>query len=425
MHRWKRFLIVSAAALIGLAAACDSNKSGDKSEESKAEQAKAESPEEGDKKDESADKKDDELPYEATGPVAKVNGNEITAEDFNELVRRMHGNSRRPLPASLAKRFKGKTLDQAIEKHLIDNQVEEAGIEISDEDIKAEMKRFKDRFPNEKAFQSFMKFRNMTEEKMRSQITESLKVKKLLKEKKGIEVTEEDAKKYYENNPKEFEQSEQVKASHILLKTKKDASDEEVEKAKKKAQELAKKARKEGADFAKLAKENSEGPSAKKGGDLGYFTKERMVEEFSKKAFSMENGEISDPVKTRFGFHVIKRTGHKEASTKSFEEAKSDILSKLESKELRKAMDAFVKELKKDAEIEKMPDNIKVNAEPKKQGGGKGVPSIKGLEGAKKKLKLKMKNQGGSESAGSEESGSTSGESEGSGSAGEESGGSN
>jgi peptidyl-prolyl cis-trans isomerase C len=406
MHRWKRFLIVLAAALIGLTAACDSNKkSADKKDDSKAKQAKAESPEEGDDKESADKKKDDELPYEATGPVAKVNGTEISAEDFNELVRRMHGNSRRPLPASLAKRFKGKTLDQAIEKHLVDQQVEKAGIEISDKDIKEEMSRFKDRFPNEKAFQSFMKFRNMTEEKMRSQIKESLKVKKLLKEKKGIEVTEKDAKKYYDENPKEFEQAEQVKASHILIKTKKDASDKEVEKAKKKAQELAKKARKEGTDFSKLAEENSEGPSAKKGGDLGYFTKERMVKEFSNKAFSMENGEISDPVKTRFGFHVIKRTGHKEASTKSFDEAKSDILSKLESKELRKAMDAFVKELKKDADIEKMPDNIKVNAEPKKKGGGKGIPSIKGLEG-NKKLKLKMKNQAGGESAGSDESGS-------------------
>jgi parvulin-like peptidyl-prolyl isomerase len=233
----------------------------------------------------------------------------------------------------------------------------------------------------------------------------------VLRERQGIEVTDEAAKKYYDDNPKKFEQPEKVKARHILINTPPKADDKAVEEARKKAEKIAKEAQKEGTDFGKLAKEKSEGPSAKKGGDLGYFSKNRMVPGFSEKAFAMKDGEISGPVKTKFGFHIIKREGHKKAEKKSFEEAKGDIVKQLERKKFRSALDKFLKDLKKDAKIEKNADNIKVNVEAKKPGAGgglKGLGNIGGGKGGNLKLKmnqLKGMNKKGGESGGSEESG--------------------
>lgn len=89
-----------------------------------------------------------------------------------------------------------------------------------------------------------------------------------------------------------------VRASHILVSSQ--------EKAKSILEEI-----KKGADFAKLAKKHSECPSSKKGGDLGFFSKGRMVPEFEKAAFSLNPGEVSGPVKTEFGYHLIKVTGRK------------------------------------------------------------------------------------------------------------------
>lgn len=393
MHRWKRYLVVAAASLIGFGAACDSGSS-DKKDDKTKKSAEAESPEKGDK-EKAGDKAKSaesggEVPFEATGPVAKVNGTEIGAAEYNELVQKMFGNSRRPLPKQLADRFKGRTLDQIVDKHLIQNAIDEAGVEVSDEELKAEIEQIKERFPEGKNLESLLKMRNMTKEEFEEQVQESLAVKKLLQKNKGIEVTEEDAQKYYDENPSKFEQPEKVKASHILIKTKKGASEEEVEKARKKAEKLAKKARKEGTDFAKLAKEKSEGPSARKGGDLGYFSKERMVPEFSKKAFSMKDGEISDPVKTRFGFHVIKRTGHKEAKTETFADAKSGIVSQLESQKMRKAMKGWVKELRDGADVKKMPENIEINEEATAKGG---MPGMGGGGGGAMKQKIRQQLQ--------------------------------
>ncbi|MFB6263683.1 MAG: peptidylprolyl isomerase [Bradymonadaceae bacterium] len=384
-----RTLAATVASVALFAGACNksgsSGKKGDKSKEKSQKTAKASGDESGDEK--KGKSGSSELPYEATGPVAVVNGTKLKASDYNELVKKQQGAMRRKLPHRLAKRFKTKTLDRLIETHLIEKEIDSAGISVTDKEVQKKFDKFKKRFPNDKAFQSFLKHRNTSKKEIKKQMKKDVALRKLLKQRKNIEVTEKEAKKHYEQNPKEFEQPEKVKASHILINAKKSASKKKVKKAKKRAEKIAKKAKKEGTDFSELAKKKSEGPSASKGGDLGYFSKERMVPKFSKKAFSMKNGEIAGPVRTRFGFHIIKRTGHKKAKKQSFEEAKSDIMEKLERKKLRKAMDSFVEGLKKEAKIKRMPENIQVNVEKKKGGGS----PLGGLGGGGKNLKMKLK----------------------------------
>ena len=128
--------------------------------------------------------------------------------------------------------------------------------------------------------------------------------------------TQDEVNQYYLTHAEEFRQEKQVRARHILLKDK--------DEADKVAAEL-----KKGADFAALAKEKSTCPSAAKGGDLGFFTRNRMVKEFADTAFALKQGEISAPVKTKFGYHIIQVEDIKEASTRPLNEVRTTIENKL------------------------------------------------------------------------------------------------
>jgi peptidyl-prolyl cis-trans isomerase D len=142
-----------------------------------------------------------------------------------------------------------------------------------------------------------------------------------------ITVTPDDLNRAYNDNISQFTTPEQVRASHILLKT--EGKDDAAVKAK--AEDILKQAR-SGADFAELAKKYSEDESnAKNGGDLDYFGRGRMVPEFDAAAFAMEPGQISDVVKTQFGYHIIKLTDKKPATTRPLEEVKQQLTDQIQS----------------------------------------------------------------------------------------------
>ena len=149
-----------------------------------------------------------------------------------------------------------------------------------------------------------------------------------------VTVTEEDIRDYYESNPEKFKNPKTVHARHILIKVAQNAKPEEVESARQKAEDVLKLAR-EGKDFAALARQYSEGPTKTKGGDLGTFRREAMVKPFADKAFSMKAGDISDPVRTRFGWHIIKVEKINPAKTLSLDEAREDIEKTLKTERSR------------------------------------------------------------------------------------------
>ena len=153
----------------------------------------------------------------------------------------------------------------------------------------------------------------------------------------GMSVEEDELRDYYSRNRQRWEVSPQVKASHILIKTDALAG---TTVAKAKADELYQKA-KGGANFAKLAGENSQDEgSAKKGGDLGYFKKGDMVAPFEQAAFNMNVGEISEPVLSQFGWHIIKVEGKKAGFEPTFENSKSKALDELKTEKARKVAQA-------------------------------------------------------------------------------------
>jgi peptidyl-prolyl cis-trans isomerase D len=143
-----------------------------------------------------------------------------------------------------------------------------------------------------------------------------------------VTLTEAELRDYYDNNPEEFHSPKTVEARHVLIKVDPQADEATVAEARKKAEAVYEKA-KSGMDFAQLAKTYSEGPTRDKGGFLGAFRKEAMVQPFADKAFSMQPGEISEPVRTRFGWHVIKVEKVNEETTTTFDAAKDGIRAKL------------------------------------------------------------------------------------------------
>ncbi len=143
-----------------------------------------------------------------------------------------------------------------------------------------------------------------------------------------VTVTDQQLKDYYDANPEAFKTPRTVEARHILFRVGQDAADETVEAARLKAADVTAKA-KAGEDFAELAKKFSEGPSKDAGGYLGKFKKEDMVKPFADRAFAMKAGEVSEPVRTQFGWHVIKLEGVQPESHQTFAEARENIRKKL------------------------------------------------------------------------------------------------
>jgi len=168
----------------------------------------------------------------------------------------------------------------------------------------------------------------------------------------GKAATTDDAmKKVYEDAAKQITGEQEVHARHILVETE--------DEAKAVEDEL-----KKGADFAELAKKKSKDPGASDGGDLGFFTKDQMVPEFSAVAFTLEPGKISDPVKSQFGWHVIKVEEKRSRKAPDFEQVKGQI----ETYVTRKAQADYVAKLREGAKVERMDqaaaDPAKADAKP-------------------------------------------------------------
>jgi peptidyl-prolyl cis-trans isomerase D len=151
-----------------------------------------------------------------------------------------------------------------------------------------------------------------------------------------IAVTPSEVQTHYNDNIQQFQSPEQVRASHILLKT--EGKDETA--VQKQAEDILKQV-KAGADFAQLAKKHSEDEGSKAtGGDLDYFGRGRMVPEFENAAFGMQPGQISDLVKTQYGFHIIKVVDKKPGTTRSLDEVRQQITEQLQSQKAQQALQA-------------------------------------------------------------------------------------
>lgn len=309
-----------------------------------------------------ADKGESAEPAEAsaapapTGPVARVNGVEIPREDFTRQMDRTRARferAGRQIAPALETRLKENLIRKLVDDELIRQKAKAEGVAVSAEDLAAKYEEHKKRFGSEEMYKSFLERTQQSEEDVKSDLERNLLRDQLFaKLMEGQTPTADDAKKYYEENKDKYKQREQVRASHILFKVGKN-DPEEVKKEKlQKAKDVLALAKKPKADFAALAKEHSEGPTASKGGDLGAFSRGRMVKEFEDAAFSAKAGAIVGPVETKFGYHVIKVFEKMPERQRPFDEVQDSILTSLEARAKSKATREILKTMKADAKIE-------------------------------------------------------------------------
>lgn len=229
------------------------------------------------------------------------------------------------------------TLDLLITNKLVELEAEKAGIKIKDEEIQKEIDVMVESYGDEKSLKEQLEASGSSMDALKKDIVVYLQTKKLVEPR--ITVTDDEISTYFEDNKDTFAQAEQVEASHILV--------EDEKTAKKVAKELA-----AGGDYAKLAAEYStDTETADNGGSLGYFGKGDMVEEFEDVAFNLDKNKVSDPVKTEYGYHIIKVTGKKEAKKANLEDSKEVIKETLLSERLQEEYPVWLAEVKKDHDI--------------------------------------------------------------------------
>jgi parvulin-like peptidyl-prolyl isomerase len=220
------------------------------------------------------------------------------------------------------------------------------------------------KFISPEAFERQLKAVGMTVPELRAKATQEAVAKAALKRELNINVTDEEARDYYNQHAADFEQPEMVHARHILLfsidpATHQPLSTNTIAAKRQQIEELRKRIL-AGEDFATLAKEYSEDPGSKaNGGELPEFSRGQMVAEFESAAFALATNQVSDVVVSPFGFHIIKLLGKTPAKKIDFATAETDIKDGLAQLKIRKLAPDYVKKLRADQQVEILDANLK------------------------------------------------------------------
>ncbi|MBH5318668.1 peptidylprolyl isomerase [Paenibacillus sp. GSMTC-2017] len=254
--------------------------------------------------------------------LATINSSKITKDDLYD---------------KLVLRYGTPTLDSMIEDQLVQQEADATSVKLTDQDITNEIEVIKLQYGTDEAFNAELEKNGTTLEKLREDIRPYALISKMLAPK--TKVTDEAVQTFFNENKAAFGTTpEQVRASHILVKTKEEA---DAILADLKA----------GADFAETAKAKSTDGSAAAGGDLNFFPKGQMVPAFEEAVFALEVGAISDVVKSDFGFHIIKKTDYKAAYEPKFEDKKGAIRTMLIGQEVNQLAGPWLAELRTKAKI--------------------------------------------------------------------------
>lgn len=282
--------------------------------------------------------------------IALVNGEEITQGQFDNYYGMIKTGYESQIgqkldnkqEKELIEELKQAAFDDLVLQMLVRQDAKKKNIEVSPEKVEEDLEALKNRYSDEKGYRTFLEQMGMTEEDLKEQI-ELENIFILLKDEvtKDVTVSDEEAKDFYEENIHYFEEAAGMEIYHILVDTEKEANDI-----------LAK--LEQGEDFSQLAKKFSTCPSSKEGGNLGIVNEDTdFVEEFKTAALKLKSGEMTkEPVKTDFGYHIIKAGNYQEAKTRTFEEAKDEIIYTLSLTKKSDAYYAYLQELKDNAQIE-------------------------------------------------------------------------
>ena len=327
--------------------------------------------------------------------VARVNSDVITRSEYvhskEELRQELHQQNGDKADAMFASREKD-VLRDLIDQQLLLQKAKDKGITGDTELIKRldEMRKqmnLSSMDELEKAAKeqgvSFEDFK----QNMRNQILTQLVIRDEVQPK--IQVTKEEEKKYYAEHQKDFEHPERVRLSEILVGTEKVPPGDQagIAAVAQKAQELLEQVR-GGAAFDEVARKNSDGPTAAQGGDLGYFKRGTLARELEERTFAMKAGDISDVVRTKQGFLILKVTEHEPAGVASLKDVEPQIGDQIYYQKLQPALRDYLTKLREEAYIDVRPGYVDTGASPNQTGPVYTTTAAQGPKSKKKKKKL-------------------------------------
>jgi len=299
--------------------------------------------------------KHDELKIKLPKVVAKVNDYDISGDAiFRGLKKAAIQYKKRGMPLSAdQERSAAKTLiEDEIGRTLLLLKAKKIGINVSKKMLLDRLKEVKEKFKSDSIFEHRLADRGMAVEQYKQELEIDMYMDQLIKKEiePKIKIAEKDTRAYYDKNKSKFENQEKVRASIMLLKfnPKKGKAGE---KAVLKKFESILDQIKNGSDFGALAKQHSQDSLASKGGDLGYFKRKEMLPAFSKRAFKMKTGEVSEIFRTGHGFHILKVTDRKAGGLSPFSAEKKKIKRFLAQKKVSQATRDYIEKLKKQAKI--------------------------------------------------------------------------
>ncbi len=264
------------------------------------------------------------------GDVATVNGQKIARADFIEKLQ--------SLPQAKA------VLNQLVQAALVDQYAKDNNIQIADADVSKKLDEIKARYPAGQ-FDAAIKAQGFSDADVHNIIRQQLVVERAVA--KDIDVSESDIKKYFDQNHATLDKGEQIHARHILVADEKTAL-------------LVESKLKAGEKFDALAAKYSVDPGSKdKGGDLGFFGKGQMVPVFEKAAFALQPNQISAPVKSPFGYHIIQLIEHKPAEKATFASSHDKIKELLTQQKEQLQIPLFLQALRAKATITVNDDRYK------------------------------------------------------------------
>jgi len=258
------------------------------------------------------------------------------------------------IPDDRMDQIRNSIIDNFINEELLIQESKGHGIKVEPSEVETAFADIQKRFNDKAALEKALAESNITVDELKAKIERGIAAKKLIDTQvvNTIVVLETENRAFYDKHPEYFKQAEQVKASHILIRCDPKAEASVKDEAKRKVKDIQEKLT-AGESFSELAKQFSEGPSKSQSGDLGFFEREKMVKPFADAAFALQTGEISDIVETDFGFHLIKVTDKKAASTEEYETVKEKINSHLKREKIQEAVGKYIKDLRGKATIEK------------------------------------------------------------------------
>ncbi|NMO21528.1 peptidylprolyl isomerase [Pyxidicoccus fallax] len=247
-------------------------------------------------------------------------------------------------------------LDVLIGEKLLESEISDLGITATEAEVDELVRDVRERnnITDNAQFEQLLTSEGYTMATYRDMLRKQILRDRLLRMKVGakVKITEEDLKAAYAQYARGESQDSEVHARHILVQVDPKATPEQVEAARKKAEAIAAEARRPGMDFSALARARSEGPSASDGGDLGWFKRGVMVPAFEKVAFTLNEGEVSEPVRTNFGWHVLKVEEKRSVAAASYEEMRPKLEQKLGQEKSEKLLEQYVAELRQKANVE-------------------------------------------------------------------------